>query len=212
MTEKRSGCKGCLIWFLCVTGFFLLLTCVGLYLGYRKFVSFRDQYTGTKPLAMPVLKYTPGEYSEMTNRLQQFMAEAEAGRTNVQLTLSSRDLNMLIASSEFSNRVYVALSNGAVAGQFSIPLENLGIRFLHGRYLNGTGALAVGCENGYLKVNVKELTVNGVELPASYMSAIRQQNFAEGFATNASTRASLERVKRIAVENGRLLFEVGGSN
>lgn len=212
MSEKRSGCKSCLIWFLCVFGFFALIVGITAYIGYRKFVSFRDQYTGSKPLAMPSLNYTPAEYSGTTNRIQGFLQGAAAGRSNVQLALSARDLNMLIASSEFSNRVHLTLSNEAIVGQFSVPLENIGIRFLRGRYLNGAGALAVSCENGRLNVNLKDLTVNGMALPENYMSAIRQQNFAEGFATNENAQASLERVKRIAVEKDRLIFEVGSTN
>jgi hypothetical protein len=59
---------------------------------------------------------------------------------------------------------------------------------------------------------VKDLMVNGLALPESYMSAIRQQNFAEGFATNAATQQSLEKVERIVIENDRLIFEVGTNN
>lgn len=205
--SKRSGCKGCFIWFVCVAGFFLLLAAVGAYFGYRKFVSFRDQYTGAKPLAMPTMAYTTQELDATRARVDQFLSRSAVGSSNQQLTLSSRDLNLLIAGTPFSNHVHVALSNGTVAGRFSVPLDQLGIRFLHGRYLNGEGSLGVNCDNGYLKVNVKDLTVNGLALPESYLSAIRRQNFAEGFATNSATQQSLEKVKRIIVEGDRLIFQ-----
>lgn len=210
--SKRSGCKGCLIWLLCLTALMLLVIAVGAYVGYRKFVSFRDRYTAPQPMALPAEKFTSQEMAATQKRIDQFLTNARAGRSNVQLVLSSRDLNQLVASSPFSNHVYLILTNNTVAGQFSIPFDALGIRFLHGRYLNGAGALNVTCANGDLRVNVKELSVNGEALPEHYMTGIRQQNFAEGIGTNAVTQESLERIQRVAVENDRLIFEVGGTN
>jgi len=211
--QKRSGCKSCLIWFLCLAGFFLVLAGIGLYLGYRKVVSFRDQYTSTKPLAMPAESHTATEFAAMTNRIQQFLAGAEAGRSNVQLSLSAHDLNMLIYESGLSNRAYVRFVSNTVVGQFSLPLDFVRAPVLRNlvkdRYLNAEGAVAVSCENGNLEVNVKDLSVNGQALPESYMSAFRGKNFAEGFATNAEVKQSLEKVQRIAIDDDRLVFEVG---
>lgn len=206
---KRSGCKGCFLWFLCLSGFFLLLAGVGAYLGYRKFVSFRDQYTGAAPLSLPAVNFTPQELAATRARVDRFLDRSGAANTNQQLALSSRDLNLLIASSPFSNRVHVALSNDMVAGQFSIPLDQLGIRFLRGRYLNGAGSLGVSCENGYLKVNIQDLAVNGLALPENYLASIRRQNFAEGFATNTATQRALAKVQSLLVEGDRLVFQVG---
>lgn len=209
MSEKRSGCKGCFIWFLCLLGFFLLLVGVGLYLGYRKFVAFRDQYTQAKPLALPGVRYSQADLDAVQKRIDQFLAEARTGRTNARLALTDRDLNALIAATAFSNRAYLTLTNDAVVGQFSLPLDELGVRFLRGRYLNGSGVLDVGRINGQFSVRMKDLSVNGLKLPETYMGPIRQQNFAQGLATNMPVVESLERIGRIGVTNGQLVFEAG---
>jgi hypothetical protein len=206
MAEKRSGCKGCFIWFLCVTGFFLLLVAVGMYWGYRKFVAFRDHYTDTKPLALPTVRYSQTELDAVRKRIDQFAADAHAGLTNARLALTDHDLNALIASSVFSNRAYLTFTNDQVAGQFCLPLDNFGLRFFKGRFLNGAGILDVGCSHGQLNVSLKELTVNGMQLPDTYMGAIRGQNLAQGM-TNDPAIESFKKVGRIAVEGGRLVIE-----
>ncbi|MEY4386096.1 MAG: hypothetical protein RLY20_1379 [Verrucomicrobiota bacterium] len=216
MSEKRSGCKSCLIWFACVFGFFMLIVGITVYLGYRKVVSVRDQFTSAKPQSMPALNYTPAEYTAVTNRLQQFASIAEAGRSNIQFSLTARDLNTLVYGAGLSNRAYLSFTSNAIAGQFCIPLDFIQAPVLRGllrdRFLNGVGVLGVNCEDGDLKVNLQQLSVNGVSLPEDYMANFRQYNLAEGVATNESVHASMARVKRIAVENDRLIFEIGATN
>jgi hypothetical protein len=186
-----------------------LIVGVAVYLGYRKLMSFRDQYTESKPLVLPATRYSAAELGAVQKRIDQFLALARAEHTNARLALSANDLNALIATSGFSNRAYVTFTSNAVVGQFSVPLGDLGMRFLSGRYLNGSGVLNVGCINGHLNIGVKELAVNGLKLPEHYMNVIRQQNFAQGMATNAPVIQSLEHVGRVAVENDHLLLEVG---
>jgi len=216
MAEKRSGCKSCLIWFLCVFGFFMLVVAITVYLGYRKVVLVRDQFTSSKAQEMPAMNYDPAEYASVTNRLQQFASTAETGRSNIQLSLSAHDLNTLVHGVGLSNRASLSFVSNAIAGQFCIPLDFVEAPILrgllHDGFLNGTGVLGVNCKDGDLQVNLQQLRVNGVPLPEDYMSNIRRINFAEGVATNQDVRASLERIKRIAVENDRLIFEVGGTN
>jgi len=213
MSNKRSGCRSCLIWFACVTGFFLLFVAVGVYLGYRKVISVRDQFTSAKAQSMPVLSYNPAEYSALTNRLYQFSSAAEVGRSNVLLSLTARDLNMLVHEAGLSNRAYLSFASNAISGQFSIPLDFVRLPVLRsllgGRYLNGSGSLGVSCVQGDLKVNLQQLSVGGVPLPEDFMANIRQINFAEDVSTNESVRATLQRVNRVAVEGDRLTFEIG---
>ena len=131
---------------------------------------------------------TKPEMEALQKRMDQFVASADSGGTNARLTLSADDLNALVADSGFSNRVYITLTNDAVAGRFSIPFEQLGMPLFRGRYLNGSGTLKVGTTEGSLSVNLQEVSVNGVKVPDHYMEWIRQQNFAQGVGTNAAAR------------------------
>jgi hypothetical protein len=189
---------------------------VGVYLGYRKVVSVRDQFTESKPQTMPALNYTTAEFIALTNRIRLFSSAAEAGRSNVQLSLTARDLNVLVYEAGLSNRAHLSFTSNAISGRFSLPLDFVSVpvlrSFLRDRYLNGNGVLGVNCNAGDLTVNLQELSVNGVALPEDYMSNLRRINLAEGMVTNEPLHSTLQRVKRIAVEGERLIFEIGATN
>ena len=211
-TKKRSGCKSCLLWFLVVFAVFLVLIGVGAYLGYRKLVSLRDQYTQTKPLELPATSYSKDELDAVRTRIEGFKAASHSDKTNAQLSLSAADINAWLSSSGFSNRVYVSLTNSSLVGQVSVPLEDIGVQFLKGRYLNGAGVFDVGWINGALSVKVKAITVNGHPLPETYMKNIRNVNYAERQNTGSPRQDPMENISRVAIENGALIFESGGTN
>ena len=214
-TNKRSGCKGCLIWFCVVFVVFVVVIGVAAYLGYRKLVSMRDYYTQTKPAELPSAQYSKDELDAVAKRIEGFKAVTRLANTNAQLSLSAADINAWLWSSGFSNRVHVSFTNSSLVGQVSVPLEDIGIRFLKGRYLNGAGVFDVGWVNGELSVKVKDILVNGQPLPEHYMSGIRNVNYAErqkGAPTGQPRQDPLENISRVAIENGALIFETGGTN
>ncbi len=101
-TNKRSGCKGCLIWFCVVCAVFLIVIGVAGYLGYRKLVLMRDYYTQTKPVELPAMQYSKDELDAVAKRIEGFKAVAHLANTNVQLSLSAADINAWLWSSGFS--------------------------------------------------------------------------------------------------------------
>lgn len=208
MSRNASGCRSCLLWLACIFVGLAIVVGIASYIGYRKAQAFLNQYAQTRPLALPAVSYTPAEVTNVNRRIDQFMANAQSGRTNARLALTARDLNVLLNSAGFSNRLHVSLRSNVVSGQFSVPFEEIGMPLFRGRYLNGAGTLDVGCANGALKVTIKDLGVNGQNLPEHYMTYIRRQNFAQGVGTNSVTRESLEHVGRVAIENEQLIFEV----
>ena len=221
-TNKRSGCKSCLIWFCVVFAVFAVMIGAGLYMAYRKFTSFRDQYTQTKPLEMPVTIYSKDELDAVNKRIEGFLAVSRSDKTNAQLSLSAADINAWLSNAGFSNKVYVSFTNSSLVGQISMPMDSFsgflnrfGISFLDGRYLNGAGVFDVGWVNGELSVKVKDILVNGQPLPEHYMSGIRNVNYAErqkGTPTGQARQDPLENISRVAIENGALIFETGGTN
>lgn len=208
MSEKRSGCRGCLIWIAGVSVLLALVVGVAGYLGYRKARAFVDRFAQKQPLTLPAVHYSKAELDAVQKRIDGFLAAAQSNRTNAHLTLSANDLNALVASSAFSNRVYLTLSSNAVGGRFSIPFEQLGMPLFRGRYLNGSGTLDIGAASGSFTISFREFAVNGVDLPEHYMNWIRQQDFARGFAADTNIQATLSRVARVAVENQLLILEV----
>lgn len=208
MAEKKSGCRSCLIWLACIFLGLAVVVGVAVYLGYRQATKFMDQFAQKKPLVLPSIQYSEAELQSVKHRIDGFLTGARAGRTNVQLVLSEKDVNALVADSWFSNRVYVTLSSNTLQGQFSVPFEQLGMPLFSGRYLNGSGTMAVGCSAGTLAVNIEDFVVNGTKLPEHYLDWIRKQNFARGIGTNEATKESLQRIGTVGVTNDQLVFEL----
>ena len=167
-----------------------------------------DQFAQKEPLSVPVVHYPDADYAALNKRIDTFLTNARAGRTNAQLLLSANDLNAMISRSAFSNHVHIALQDGNVRGKLSVPFELLGMPLFSGRYLNGEGLISVGCYHGTLVVNLQDVSVGGVGLPEHYLEWIRKQNFTRDIGTNAATQESLEHVARIGVVNDVLLFEL----
>lgn len=211
-TKKRSGCRGCLIWFLIVSALFLVVIGVGAYLGYRKLVSLRDTYTQINPVQLPATSYTRDELDDVSKRIENFTAASRSANTNAQLSLSAADINAWLWSSGLSNRVYVSFTNSSLVGQVSVPLEDIGVRFLKGRYMNGAAVFDVGWVEGALSVKVKDISVNGFPIPEHYMSGLRNVNYAERYNTAGQNQNPLENISRVAIEDGRLIFETGRTN
>lgn len=208
MAEKKSGCRSCLIWLACIFLGLALVVGVAVYLGYRQATKFMDQFAQKSPLALSSVPYSQAELQAVKHRIDGFLVGARAGRTNLQLALSANDLNALVADSWYSNRVRVSFTSNVMQGQFSIPFEQLGMPLFSGRYLNGSGTIAVGCSAGTLAINIEDFTVNGTKLPAHYLDWIRKQNFAHGIGTNEVTKESLQRIAKVGVRNEHLVFEL----
>jgi len=208
MADKKSGCLGCLLWVAVVSFCLAIVVGVAAYLGYRKAVKFTEQFAQKQPLTLPVINYSDVEYRALTNRLDSFLVNARNGRTNAQLSLTANDLNAMVSRSAFSNHVHIALQGGKVRGRLSVPFEELGMPLFSGRYLNGEGVFSVGCYHGSLVVNLREVSVGGVALPAHYLDWIQKQNLARNVGTNSVTQESLDQVTRIGVVNDTLIFEL----
>ena len=208
MSKNQSGCRSCLIWVSCIFVGLALVVGVAAYLGYRKAVKFMDKYAQKQPLELPALRYSSADMQALQKRIDLFMANSSSGTTNARLELSADDINALVANTWFSNRVYFSLESNVISGRFSVPFEELGMPLFSGRYLNGEGTLDAGCQGGALVVTLQNASVNGAALPDHYMNWLKQQNFAQNLATNATTQAALRGVGRIGVANERLILEV----
>jgi hypothetical protein len=213
--KTKSGCRGCLIWLVCIIAGFLVIAGVAMYLGYLQLTTLRDRFTQSQPLKLPTVTYASAEIQSINKRVDEFLLDAREGKIAAHLSLTEREINILLSSSGYSNMVYVTVTNGSLRGQISIPIQSLtglfnraGITFLKGRYLIGEGTFTVAAPDGVLSVKLSDLAVNGRPLPEHYMTRIRPVNLASGVATNASTRLSLQRIRQIEAQDGMLILSV----
>ena len=205
--KRRRGCLfyGCLTGTIC-----LLAVLLALLLGFLKLKGMLNQYTDTKPMALPTVQMPQPQIAEVRHRVETFTDAVRAGRPIAPLSLTADEINALIETSPdlaaMKNRLYVTITNGQLKGELSVPLEVLGRPLFKGRYLNGTGAFAVSLQSGLLRVSPQQLEAKGRPLPAVYMDRLRQENLAAGANNNPQFSSALNRLESIQVTDGKLTF------
>lgn len=197
----------------CLTAavFSLLLVC-GMLAGLWYAKKMLTDFTSDKPMPLPVAQVSPEEAAATKSRVDAFLESLRLGRPAIPLSLTPTELNGLIASDpgmkDLQHKVRFSIEGGEIKGRMSIPMDQLGVSVFRGRYFNGTGSFNFALnEDGILRLHAKSLEVNGRPLPNAYMDAIKRQNLAEPFTQDPKTRALLEKLKGLRIEDGKLVFE-----
>ena len=206
--KKKSGC-GKKIAVGCFT--VLLLAVVGGFFAYHGVMKLASkltaEYTSTEPAHLTSVEVSDQEASEILTRVDAFTRAVKEGRAGSELTLTSRDINVLILKkpswSSMAGKVYVTLEGDRIHGDASIPLEKFGGAF-KGRWLNGTGTFRVETAAGRLLVFMDALSVRGKPVPENFMAGIRSKNLAEDAAKKPKAAALLEKLDSVTVRDGKL--------
>jgi len=206
--KKKSGCaKGCAagcatLILLAVAGGFLI------YLGYSKLVNIvKTEYAATAPAKLPSVTVSAQETAELFKRVDAFSRAVREGQSGQELTLTSRDINVLIQKSPswsaLSDKVYVTLEDTRIHGDASIPLGAY-LGALKGCWLNGSGTFRVETAAGRLLVFMDALSVRDKPVPEKFMAGIRSKNLAEDATKKPETAALLQKLDSVAVRDGKL--------
>jgi hypothetical protein len=205
--KQRRGCffYGCLSGVVCLVAI-LVAFLLGLY-QVKRMLNF---YTDTRPVALPSVQMPPAELEQLKRRIEEFTDAVRTGRPTQPLSLSADELNAMIGSdpnlARVKGKLYVTLEGDRLKGQISLPMDDLGLPFFRGRYLNGTGIFAIGLHNGELLVTPDSLVVKGKPLPGVYMDKIRSQNLAASLSNNPRASVALNHLQDIRVTDGKLIL------
>src|SRR5262249_31283659 len=125
-----------------------------------------------------------------------------------EIVLTADEINSLIAEKpEFKGKVHIAIEGDQVIGQVSIPLDDLGIPLTKGRFLNGTTALTVSFDHGYLDVRMKSIEVNGKKPPPNVMTSLGQQNLAKDVKFDDETGEKMRQIESLEVTDGKIYLK-----
>jgi hypothetical protein len=211
--EKKRGCffYGCI-----VSMVLLVVLLVGAFLVVRyaagRFNALVAEYTDTSPMALPKVDMPADEYAKLKDRVAAFQKALDAHTNSLQLVLTSRDLNALLANSsngvDFKDKVYVSLEGNQTKGQISMPLDQVHIPLINtkGRYLNGSGTFDVSITNGVLTVVVQSLEAKGKPLPEKFMAGVRNQNWAEKANSDPQQSATINQIQSLQVKDSTLII------
>ena len=210
-TEPRKG-RGCFFYGCLTLVVLFVVGSLATYFGVRYAINrLVAQYTAPAPMPVPRVEAGPEEIRAVQERFRAFADALQAGRPTPALSLSERELNLLInhapQAGEFKDHVHVAIVGNKLRGTLSLPLESLGLRQLKNRYLNGVAEVKASLENGILLVTLDALEVNGRPVPERVMAGIRTQNLVKDLYKDAASVELLKKLEALVVEDGRLLIK-----
>jgi len=206
--KKKEGC-GKKLAIGCFT--VSLLLAAGGFFAYRGAKSLIDkltaEYSETKPIVLPSVRMPEAEKVALFQRVDAFSKAIRTGGAVPDLTLSARDINVLIQKTPaWANKIYVGIEGDRLTGEASIPLEEFGSLF-KGRWLNGSAGFSVNMIAGRLVVFIDTLSVRGKPVPDSFMRAIRSKNVAEQVSAEPKVAEVLQKLDSLSVRDGRLVLK-----
>ncbi len=184
------------------------------YKGVKGFLSeITEKYTSVKPMNLPTLDASKEEVVTTMERVDTF-TNALKGNTNPEpLTLTSRDINVLIQNhpewNEMAGKVYVTIEGDQVMGQISIPLGEM-LDMFKGRFLNGSALFNVGMESERLLLFINSAEVGGKAIPEEIMNGLRAKNLAEKSYEKPEVVEMLKKLESITVKDGRMIITPKG--
>ncbi len=170
----------------------------------------RSHYTDSRPAALPRSELPPRARAELLKRVEAFQTALQAGQPVSPLELTATELNGLIEAEPegepLRDRIHVRIEDGKLGGEVSLPLDELGVSFLRGRYLNGAATFHISLDQGFLDVRVVDFKVKGKPLPTPIMAKVRAFNLARKINQEPQASIALDHLRGIKVAEGKLVL------
>ncbi len=207
--EKKG--PGCFLWG-CIIAAILVVggTTAIIGSGYYVFAKLRDNYTETQPMALPQVSLSKEEREAVKDRFEDFRNAVDNGTAVDPFILSEDEINTLIAESDpdepLKDSLRVQIEDDLLKGQVSIPLDDIPLPGLKGRYFNGTADLRASLKDGKLEVYIENAEVRGEPLPKSVMDELRRENLTAEALKDPEARKTLEKIESIEIRDGKVII------
>lgn len=212
MSEGKSRTQNCLL-YSCLTMVVVLIIAglavvFGIRFGYKKMV---DAYTSPASVPVPVVQYSPEEWSALTNRLGMFKLQAQDNTNEIALSLSAKDINILLNQRKAQNgndQFHVQIDKDVIRSQISLPLDAMGMDSLKGRYMNGVADIKLSIIDGQPDVRITGLEVNSNKVPGTITGRLMDKNLLQNWQIDPETEKVLKRVEKLTVEDGQVILKL----
>jgi hypothetical protein len=188
----------------------LVLLVAGAFFALRYAKGVVDQLTDTQPMTLPKVQLSDEQMDRLRDRVETFRAAVRENQPTEPLTLTSDELNALIATDPdlipLRNRLYATLEGDRLKAQMSFPAEDLGFERFKGRYVNATGTFAASLTDGALDVRAESLEAKGRPLSPTLMRQISSRNLASRLNNDQRVVVGLSKLQEIRVKDGRLVI------
>lgn len=197
--------RGCLFYAVSLALVLFLMVIIGAGAGYLALRKAVNKWTQTSPVQVEREQVSQAEAAALQRKLQAFRNALSAGKAGAPLNLTDHELNGLIATSPdlqgLDGKLHLAAREGRLEGKVSLPLDETGVSFLKGRYLNGVGTFKPSISNGQLRVMIQDFQVDGQPLPRRWMNMLQKFNLAEKLNQNPEATAVVQKLKDIDVRS-----------
>jgi len=165
-------------------------------------------YTGTSPVVLPASSLPEAESEALAARFKRFKESVGRSPSAAPLVLGDVEINALIARDprlkDLAGKVHISLSGDAIKARMSVPLDESGIPFVRGRYLNGEVAVKGSLDDGILIIAIDSIVLNDKTFSEAVMSALRSENLARDIYRRPKTAEALRKFESIRVKDGLL--------
>lgn len=211
--DEKPGRRGpgCFLWG-CIIAVVLVVGGMAAVLGggYYMYAQMRDKYTDTQPMALPEIPLSQEERQSVKERFDRFREAVDAGEPAEPLILDEDEVNTLIAESDsedtMKDSVRVQIEDDTVKGQISVPLDDVPLPGLKGRYFNGSAELRGSLKDGRLEVYIENASVKGEPVPENVMAEMRKENLTAEIMNDPEARKTLEKLESLEVRDGRVVI------
>jgi hypothetical protein len=197
----------------CVTAIVLALVAVlaisiSGYFGYQAYLKLVNEYTTPTPVRLPRVEMPEEDRKALHERVDAFKKALDEGEDTEPLVLNGDELNVLLAGdASVADRVYFVVEGDTLKGQVSLPLGELGLPGLSGRYFNGKAAFHASLQDGFLVVRAESAEVNGQPISEQFMASIRNKNLAEDAAKDPENARRLNTLESLRIKDGKVIIE-----
>jgi hypothetical protein len=176
-----------------------------------------EQYTTleAEPIEPPTA--SPEEIGAAVRKFEDFQRGMQEGGTPTALSVTGEEINLMLFNhpelEDLAGRVSVSIADDRLNARVALPLDLLPLpeggffsERLAGKFLNGEVGLSLKMLAGRPALYAESVSVNGLELPESFMAGLRSQNLLEEATNNPDAKDLFERIEELKVEGGRLLI------
>lgn len=187
----------------------LIMVAIGIsgYFGYQAYLKIVNQYTSPTPMTLPKVEMSKEDREALLARIDAFKNALDQDEETEPLVLSGDELNIWLAEkSKVADRVYFVLEGDKLKGQISLPLGELSLPGVKGRYLNGKATFAASLRDGLLDVRADSIEVNGQPLSQQLLTTLGTKNLAEDAAKQPENARLLNKLESLLIKDGKLLI------
>jgi hypothetical protein len=211
--KRGMGCfaGGCLL-IIAILACIVVVGGIGAWFFYGKAVA---MFTSTQATDVRIENVSDADLKNAENKLN-LLGQATNSNQETTVEFTAAELNAMIAReplfAELNNRARIAMADSFMTVEMSVPLDQIKLAKLRGRWFNGTARFGFVFNNDEFAFELKSGEANGQALPQEFFIGFMptfNRSFNEGFkneiAKNDQAAIFWRHIQTIAIDGDKLV-------